>query len=439
MATRLVLPPCGAEASSRCRWCETWDVTSRPWALAAGDEVAGTPLGLYIHVPFCERRCGYCAFNTYTTGDVSAAGRQNYVPAASAEIRLAARSLSVDSLTDTAHGDRTRSTSSRAPSGATRPTLETIYFGGGTPSVLSVHEIEQILTAVSREFDVAPGVETTLEANPDGVDRDYLGGLFDAGVNRISFGMQSTSRRVLDLLDRTHDPDFALRAVDEARSVGFEHVSLDLIYGTPGETPADFEASLTAAVSAGVDHVSAYALGIESGTKLAARVKSGALPQPSDDEAADRYATADDLLSAAGFEWYEISNWSRGVEGRSRHNLLYWANSNWWGVGPGAHSHLSGIRWWNVNHPDLWSAPLLGADESGHVAGHEVLDRRQRRLEHVMLGIRLANGLEIDDEIDLGSVSALVDEGLVTVAGGDRLVLTRRGRLLADHVVDRLT
>ncbi|MGB3411640.1 MAG: radical SAM family heme chaperone HemW [Microthrixaceae bacterium] len=444
-------------------------MTSRPWTLAPAGEVAATPVGLYIHVPFCERRCGYCAFNTYTAGEVSGQSRSNYVLGAAAEIRLAAQVLG-------------------------RPDLTSIYFGGGTPTILSVGEIDQILTGVRESFAVPPTAEVTIEANPDGLDRDYLRGLRRLGISRISFGMQSTSRRVLDLLDRTHDPVLALRAVDLAHSVGFDHVSLDLIYGTPGELTADFEDSLNAAVATGVDHISAYALGIESGTKLAARVRSGALPRPSDDEAALRYVMADDLLSAAGFDWYEISNWARSPEAQSRQNLLYWANANWWGIGPGAHSHLNGVRWWNVNHPDIWAEPLLSnepnrpdpgeayrglSDQGGsHVAGYEQLDADQRRLEHVMLGIRLSRGLPVDALLDPDVVDDLSREGLITVvpaysdpavgaadptdanglgtsgrgrdrlggsrgqsevAAPDRLVLTRKGRLIADRVVDRLT
>lgn len=444
-------------------------MTSRPWTLGPADEVAVTPLGLYIHVPFCERRCGYCAFNTYTASDVSGTSRDSYVLGAVAEIRLAASVLTA------ARADgRSRPELVGRPTLDGRPELGSIYLGGGTPTILSVGEIDQILTGARESFAVPPTAEVTIEANPDGLSRENLRGLRQLGINRISFGMQSTSRRVLNLLDRTHDPALALRAVDQAHSVGFDHVSLDLIYGTPGELASDFEASLKAAVATGVDHVSAYALGIESGTKLAARVRSGALPRPSDDEASLRYAMADDLLGDAGFSWYEISNWARSPEAQSRHNLLYWANANWWGIGPGAHSHLNGVRWWNMNHPDIWAEPLLSGradDGESHVAGYEQLDVAQRRLEHIMLGIRLARGLPIDGLLDPEAIDDLSHEGLITVVppylgpavadtdsigangrnrlsgnGGQSeatapacLVLTRKGRLVADRVVDRLT
>ncbi len=430
MAPRLVLRSPRAEAGIRRHQRETPVVTLRPWASAPADLVALTPLGLYIHVPFCARRCGYCAFNTYTTAELSSATRGAYVEGARTEIRIAAQATA---------------------GAAARPALESVYFGGGTPTMLSIAEIESILAEVHEHFGLDADTEITIEANPDGIDRNYIRQLFALGVNRVSFGMQSTSQRVLNLLDRTHDPELALRAVEHAHSAGFEHVSLDLIYGTPGERPHDFVASLDAAVSTGVDHVSAYALGIEPGTKLAARVRNGALLRPSDDEAAQRYTTADELLGQSGFDWYEISNWARGPEARSRHNLLYWTNANWWGIGPGAHSHLSGIRWWNVNHPDLWAGALAGGDaDSGatfngdpgrtQVAGFEALDPGQRRLERVMLEIRLASGLEVDELLDVAAIEQLVDDGLVSTSSiPGRLVLTLQGRLLADHVIDRLT
>ena len=259
--------------------------------------------------------------------------------------------------------------------------------------------------------------------------------LREAGVTRVSFGLQSVRPAVLRLLDRTHGPEAALDAVAEARSVGFDHVSLDLIYGTPGETAADWEATLLAALGTGVDHVSAYALTIEPGTKLAARVRRGALESPSTDEAADRYEMADDLLSAAGFAWYEISNWARTPEARSRHNLLYWRNHHWWGVGPGAHSHVGTMRWWNRTGFEDW----IGTASAGAVpfAGGEALDGTQRRLEDQLLGVRLAEGLALDLVDRPDGIAALVRDGLAERTR-DRLVLTRSGRLLADLVLHRI-
>ncbi len=388
------------------------------FAIDRAEEVAATPLGVYVHVPFCERRCGYCAFTTVAVGDpdgTDAAARiERYVDAAIDEVRAAAAALA-----------------------GVAPPLTSVFFGGGTPTTLSAEQLGRVLGAVTGSFEVRDDLEVTVESNPDGLRPGQLAALREVGATRVSFGMQSIRRRVLALLDRTHDPERALAAVAEARAVGFEHVSLDLIYGTPGETAEDWAATLDAVVSADVDHVSAYALGIEAGTKLAARVRSGELATPDDDVAADRYQLADRVLGRAGFSWYELSNWARGDDARCRHNLLYWRNQNWWGVGPGAHSHLSGLRWWNVGDTDTWAAAASDATwSSPRIGGHEVLDTEQRELERVLTGIRLAEGLPL-----LGDAgrSALDDRvrGLVEVHDG-RAVLTDSGRLLADEVVRAL-
>ncbi|CAN5451505.1 radical SAM family heme chaperone HemW [soil metagenome] len=382
---------------------------SAPWVSADRSTTAGTPLGLYVHVPFCERRCGYCAFNTYVLSESGgAAATERYVAAALAEIVLASHAI-----------------------GSERPPLTSIYFGGGTPTMLSAGQLARIIAAVRRTFDVRDDLEVTVESNPDGLAPGQLADLRDAGATRVSFGMQSIRRRVLQLLDRTHDPERALVAVAEARAAGFDHVSRDLIYCTPGETEDDWTATLRAALSTTVDHISAYALGIEPGTKLAARVRHGALPNPDDDVAADRYLVADDMLAAAGFDWYEISNWATSADAQCRHNLLYWRNHNWWGIGPGAHSHLGGTRWWNRDAPDAWAAAL--DEHRSPVAGHEHLTEDQRRLEDVMLGLRLSEGLELASER-----SAEVErDGLATRERG-LLVLSRPGRLLANQVIDRV-
>jgi putative oxygen-independent coproporphyrinogen III oxidase len=396
-----------------------------PWAGLDAVELATTPTGIYVHVPFCERRCGYCAFNTYVLADPDGvqaqAATDRYVAAAVAELELAATAL-----------------------GGVAPPLTSVFFGGGTPTMLSAGQLGRIVAAVRERFAVAADLEVTVESNPDGLHDGQLAQLRESGVTRVSFGMQSIRRRVLALLDRTHDPERSLAAVAEARLAGFDHVSLDLIYGTPGERPEDWRDTLLAASATEVDHVSAYALGIEDGTKLAARVRRGELPVPDDDEAADRYLVADELLGAAGLEWYEISNWARSPEARCRHNLLYWRNHHWWGIGPGAHSHLGGTRWWNVDPPGQWADALLGdaplddAIARTHVGGHERLDAPQRELERVMLGVRLADGLTVADPVVHGpAVDALVADGLVQRAGAG-LVLTRRGRLLANQVIDRL-
>jgi putative oxygen-independent coproporphyrinogen III oxidase len=369
-----------------------------PWSAAAPDALATVPFGLYVHVPFCARRCGYCAFTTETLVDPSspaAADRvESYVAAAVAEIRTSAAAI-----------------------GSMVPPLTSVFVGGGTPTMLAPSDLGRILDAATSSFDPGADLEVTVESNPDGLARGQLAAMAELGVTRVSFGMQSVRRSVLAVLDRTHDPQRALDAVGEALDAGIRHVSLDLIYGTPGETDEDWVATLDAVLDTGVDHVSAYALGIESGTRLAARVRSGELPRPDDDEAADRYLVADERLSAVGFEWYEISNWARGPSARCRHNQLYWRNHHWWGVGPGAHSHLAGTRWWNRRDTTRWAAGVHDG-HGGQVEGHEHLDTEQRRLEDLMLGIRLSDGLALPD--------------------GRRLVLTPRGRLLADTVVRRL-
>ena len=390
------------------------------FAIDRAEEVAATPLGIYVHVPFCERRCGYCAFTTVAVGDPdgddAAARIERYVDAATDEVRAAAVALA-----------------------GVAPPLTSVFFGGGTPTTLPAEQLGRVLGAVTESFDVRDDLEVTVESNPDGLRPGQLAALREVGATRISFGMQSIRRRVLALLDRTHDPERALAAVAEARGVGFEHVSLDLIYGTPGETAEDWVATIDAVVSADVDHVSAYALGIEAGTKLAARVRRGELSMPDDDVAAERYLLADRVLERAGFAWYEISNWARGDDARCRHNLLYWRNQNWWGIGPGAHSHLSGLRWWNVDDETRWASGAGDVElSSGRIGGHEVLDAEQRELERVLTGIRLAEGLPLDGSAD--ARSALDDRvrGLVEVRDG-RAVLTEPGRLLADEVVRCLT
>jgi oxygen-independent coproporphyrinogen-3 oxidase len=291
-----------------------------------------------------------------------------------------------------------------------------------------------MLRAVDDELGLAPDAEVTTEANPDSVTPESLGRLREAGFTRVSFGMQSAVPHVLATLDRTHDPARVPQAVDWARAAGFDQVSLDLIYGTPGESLADWETSLDAALASAPDHVSAYALIVEDGTALARRIRRGELPAPDDDDLADKYLLADERLAGAGLGWYEVSNWSRDEAARCRHNVLYWTGADWWGVGPGAHSHVGGVRWWNVKHPAAY-AQRLAADRSPALA-REVLDAETRRVERVLLEVRLRDGLP-DEALDEGgraAVAGLVERGLVET-DGDRLVLTTRGRLLADAVV----
>jgi putative oxygen-independent coproporphyrinogen III oxidase len=375
-------------------------------------EAAGRPFGFYLHVPFCAARCGYCDFNTYTATELGGGGSQaSYARTAVAEVRLARRVL----------GDLDRP-------------VDTVFFGGGTPTLLPAEDLALMLAAVRDEFGLAPDAEVTTEANPESVDPRSLAKLREAGFTRVSFGMQSAAPHVLQILDRKHTPGRALEAVEEATAAGFEHVNLDLIYGTPGESLEDWRASLESALSAQPDHVSAYALIVEEGTQLARRVRRGELPMPDDDDLADKYVLADELLTSAGLGWYEVSNWARTDEARCRHNELYWRGDTWWGIGPGAHSHVGGVRWWNVKHPSAY-ADRLGAGVSPAYA-REVLDDETRRVERVLLEIRLREGLPVgvlDEEGRAAAKRAIEDELLVD--DPDRLVLTRRGRLLADAVV----
>jgi oxygen-independent coproporphyrinogen-3 oxidase len=375
-------------------------------------EAARRPFGFYLHVPFCAARCGYCDFNTYTATELGGGGSQaSYARTAVEEVRLARRVL----------GDLDRP-------------VDTVFFGGGTPTLLPAQDLALMLAAVRDEFGLAPDAEVTTEANPESVGPRSLAKLREAGFTRVSLGMQSAAPHVLQILDRKHTPGRALEAVREATAAGFEHVNLDLIYGTPGESLDDWRASLDSALSAQPDHVSAYALIVEEGTQLARRVRRGELPMPDDDDLADKYVLADDLLTSAGLGWYEVSNWARTDEARCRHNELYWRGDTWWGIGPGAHSHVGGVRWWNVKHPSAY-ADRLGAGVSPAYA-REVLDDETRRVERVLLEIRLREGLPLGVLDEEGRVAAkrAIEDGLL-VGAPERLVLTRRGRLLADAVV----
>jgi oxygen-independent coproporphyrinogen-3 oxidase len=378
---------------------------------AATERLGERGFGAYVHVPFCASRCGYCDFNTYTPAELGgSASMHGYAETVLAEIRMARRVL-----------------------GRARP-IDTVFVGGGTPTMLPPDELGRVLNGLDDAFGLALDAEITTEANPESVTADSLKALRGAGFTRISLGMQSVAPHVLALLDRRHTPGRAVQAATEARAAGFDHVNLDLIYGTPGETADDFAASLAAAVTAGVDHVSAYSLIVEDGTRLATRVRRGEIARPDDDVAADRYLQAEAALSAAGLSWYEVSNWAR-PGGQCRHNLLYWRGGDWWGFGPGAHSHVGGVRWWNVKHPSAY-AQRLGGGQSPAQA-RERLDEAQRHTEEVMLGLRLAEGLPVSAVGPADLVRGLVGDGLVEPRD-DRVVLTVRGRLLADAVILRL-
>ncbi|MCW2529897.1 MAG: coproporphyrinogen oxidase, partial [Pseudonocardiales bacterium] len=330
-----------------------------------------TPFGIYVHVPFCTTRCGYCDFNTYTAEELGGGvSRSTYVDTLMTEIRLAR---------DVLKGQV--------------PAVSTIFFGGGTPTLLPAEHLGLVVREIAETFGVRPDVEITTEANPESVTPAYFENLRANGFNRVSIGMQSAIPHVLEVLDRKHRPGRPEAAVAEARAAGFEHINLDLIYGSPYETDADWQASLDAAIGSGADHVSAYALVVEEGTALARQVKSGVVPAPDDDVLADRYVQADETLTAAGFDWYEVSNWARTEADRCRHNELYWQGANWWGFGPGAHSHVGGVRWWNVKHPTRYAA--LATAGRSPAAGREILDGAATRTETLMLGIRMRDGLAL--------------------------------------------
>jgi len=366
--------------------------------------------GVYVHVPFCEVRCGYCDFNTYTSDELGeGATRRQYADSALRELAQARERV----------GDRR---------------VDTVFVGGGTPTQLPSCELVRILRGIDDAFGLADGAEITTEANPDSVTRESLEELRRGGFTRISFGMQSAAPHVLATLDRTHDPARVPHAVRWARQAGFDQVSLDLIYGTPGESTDDWRRTVDAALALEPDHISAYALIVEQGTAFARKVARGEIEPPDDDETADKYLLADELFAAAGLEWYELSNWARDESARCRHNLGYWYSEDWWGVGPGAHSHLSGERWWNVKHPAAY-AQRLASGESPRQDG-ERLDQATRNLEDVMLRIRLREGMNID--AFERSPDELISTGLLAKNGG-RVWLTPTGRLMADHVVSRLT
>jgi putative oxygen-independent coproporphyrinogen III oxidase len=385
----------------------------------AREGLSRTPFGLYVHVPFCATRCGYCDFNTYTSDELGpGASRADYAATAIAELRAAAAVLGPD-----------------------LPAVSTVFVGGGTPTLLPAGDLAAVLAAVRELFPVSDDVEVTTEANPESVTPRSLARLRAAGFTRISLGMQSAAEHVLAVLDRRHTPGRAAEAARDARAAGFEHVNLDLIYGTPGETDADWATSLDAVLAAPVDHVSAYALIVEDGTRLARRIARGELPMPDDDVLADRYEQADTTLRTAGFDWYEVSNWATSSGSRCRHNELYWTDGNWWGVGPGAHSHVGGLRWWNVKHPAAYADRL--ARGSSPAAGREVLSDADRALEAVMLRLRLREGLPLDRLSDAGRLRAAdaVVRGLLdpSAHAAGHAVLTDPGRLLADAVVRDLT
>lgn len=370
-----------------------------------------TPFAVYVHVPFCATRCGYCDFNTYTAGELgSSASPQSYLDALERELAMAAEQLS----------DNPR-------------TADTVFIGGGTPSLLGADGLARVLAAVRNSFGLSPDAEITTESNPESTDPAFFEGIREAGYNRISLGMQSAAPHVLQVLERGHTPGRAVDAAREAGRAGFDHINLDMIYGTPTERDDDVRATLDAVLAAGVDHVSAYSLIVEDGTAMARKVRKGQLPAPDEDVLADRYEIIDDRLRGAGFDWYEVSNWAK-PGGECRHNQIYWVNGDWWGAGPGAHSHIGDRRFYNVKHPATYSGQV--GQGLLPIKDTEELTAADHHTEQVMLGLRLKAGVPRDwfspaaDPV----IEGYRRRGLLQLVG-QRLALTESGRLLADGII----
>lgn len=377
-------------------------------------------LAFYIHIPYCVKRCGYCDFNTYTPSELKiteglAQISNSYIDLLLMEMKAAKVQVGQ---------------SANVPS---------IFFGGGTPSLMQPEDIGRVISTIKSEFTLLLDAEITMECNPDTVTKESLAAFRAIGVNRVSFGMQSAVKHVLATLDRTHNPENLLQVTTWAKEVGFSEISVDLIYGTPGESLSDWQTSIDAALALPITHISAYALIVEEGTKLAAQIKRSEVAQVDDDLTAEKYLVADKAFTAAGFEWYELSNWAKPGS-LSKHNLAYWLGDNWWGAGPGAHSHLNGKRFWNVKHPNLYKERVL-ANQSP-VADSEVLEELQIESERLMLSLRLPSGVDKQslNELQLAELSSYVESGHLDQANWNqgRATLTLDGRLIADRILRQI-
>lgn len=374
-------------------------------------DLVNKPFSLYVHVPYCSKRCGYCDFNTYTPSELDREDQiESWLNSAVKEIELARRVLKEEL------------------------TIDTIFFGGGTPSLLDSNTVDNFIQSVKSNFKLKPGLEITIEANPDSITEEKSQRWLNSGINRVSIGMQSSTKEVLRKLDRTHNPDNVSHSVDILKKSGFDNFSLDLIYGTPGESLNDWENSLKDAIALNPPHISAYSLVIEPGTKMGAQLNRGEISQVNDDEAADKYQLADEMLNKNNYSWYEISNWAK-KDKECKHNLNYWLGNNWWGIGPGAHSHVNGVRWWNHKLPKVWRE-LLEKQNSPALA-REVLSEDQIKSEQIMLLSRLRTGLG-NQELDENRIENLIANQLATL-DANKIVLTLKGRLLADEVFRQLS
>jgi putative oxygen-independent coproporphyrinogen III oxidase len=374
-------------------------------------------LAFYIHIPYCIKRCGYCDFNTYTPAELQITSElkdisNSYIDLLISEIKSARIEVGESAV------------------------IPSIFFGGGTPSLMEASDIGRVISTIKDQFNLAKDAEITLETNPDTVTKEKLAQFLAAGVNRLSFGMQSAVPHVLATLDRTHNPDNLPQVTKWAKEVGFKEISVDLIYGTPGESKEDWQRSIDAALSLPITHISAYALIVEEGTKLAAQIKRGEVANVDDDLSADKYIMADQAFTSAGFNWYELSNWAK-PNSESRHNIFYWLGKNWWGAGPGAHSHLNGRRFWNVKHPNLYKERIIKGESA--VAEFENLESVQIESERLMLSIRLPSGVEkstLNDKQIL-DLAGYVESGHLDQANWNlgRATLTLDGRLIADRIL----
>ena len=374
-------------------------------------------LAFYIHIPYCVKRCGYCDFNTYTPAELQLTEgltqiSNSYIDLLVKEIEFARNQVGESTI------------------------VPSIFFGGGTPSLMEASDIKRVITAICEQFKLDPIAEVTLETNPDTVTKEKLKQFYDAGVNRISFGMQSSVPHVLKTLDRTHNPENLPQVTKWATEVGFKEISVDLIYGTPGESKQDWQQSIDSALALPISHISAYALIVEEGTKLAAQIKRGEITKPDDDLTAEKYIMADKAFTTAGFNWYELSNWAK-PNSQSKHNLAYWLGHNWWGAGPGAHSHINGKRFWNVKHPNLYKQKIQ-ANETV-ILDSEVLKGSQIESERLMLSIRLPQGLEKNtlNNQQILELTDYVNSGHLDEENWNlgRATLTLDGRLIADRIV----
>lgn len=377
-------------------------------------------LPFYIHIPYCVKRCGYCDFNTYTPAELQISSglteiSSSYIDLLIEEIKSVR--IQVDE----------------------RAQVPSIFFGGGTPSLMEASDIGRVIQVIRQEFDLEDDAEITLECNPDTVTAEKLTAFRDVGVNRLSFGMQSAVKHVLATLDRTHDPESLKQVTNWAKEIGFDQVSVDLIYGTPGESMQDWQQTIASALSLPINHISAYGLIIEEGTKLAAQIKRGQVGEIDDDLMADKYLYADQEFTKAGFTWYELSNWAK-PNGMSKHNISYWSGDNWWGVGPGAHSHINGKRFWNVKHPNLYKEKITS--HQSPVAQSEQLESNQIESERLMLSLRLPSGIQkntLNEDQVLQLTNYLLTGHLDKSQWNlGRATLTLDGRLIADQILRQI-